>query len=338
MALAVSAIAVTATALAGCATSAPESSDEPTTVVINQAVQTINYLPLYVAQEMGYFEDEGLDVKIDTGGSGTASFAAVLGGSAGFSIQDPVFVPKSHEQGGEGVVVAGILDRPVVFMVGKDSHDIQDDPTYLNGKKVIVSPAPDTTYALMDRMIKDYDLKDVELISVSLGNELAAVESGQADYALLNEPGVSQGIAGQGLHLVYSWADAGDDWNPFAYSSLTSTQTYIEQNPETAQKVVNAFQRAYGYIYDDPDGAAAVAEKVFTDLDPAVVQDAVKRVIAANGFAKTALVDEIAWDHNLTVAASVDNVKAYPSDATTYENNVNTELAAEAAKKYPAAQ
>ncbi|WFR67741.1 ABC transporter substrate-binding protein [Curtobacterium flaccumfaciens] len=109
-------------------------------VTINQAVQTLLYLPLYVAEEKGYFEDEGVNVKIDTGGSGNASFAAVLGGSAGFSIQDPVFSAKSHEQGGEGVIVAGVQNAPAEFLVGKDGTSAQDDPTILSGKKVVVSP------------------------------------------------------------------------------------------------------------------------------------------------------------------------------------------------------
>ncbi len=54
-----------------------------------------------------------MSVDIATGGGGTQSWTAVLGGSADFSIQDPVFVPKSHENGGPGVVVAAIQNAPV---------------------------------------------------------------------------------------------------------------------------------------------------------------------------------------------------------------------------------
>lgn len=326
-------------ALTGCASGsdAADSADGGTQdVTINQAVQTLLYLPLYVAEEKGYFEDEGVNVTIDTGGSGNASFAAVLGGSAGFSIQDPVFSAKSHEQGGEGVIVAGVQNAPAEFLVGKDGTSAQDGPTILNGKKVVVSPSPDSTWALMTKMIDTYDLKGVKLVNVSLGNELAAVASGQADYAVVPEPSVSQAVDQQDMHVVYSWPAAGDEWNPFAFSSLTSTQKYVKDNPEATQGVVNAFQRAYNYIYSDEAGAIEVAEKYFPKLDESTVASAVKREIEADGYPHGATVTEEAWDHNLQLAADIDNVKKYPADATSYETNVDTTFSDKAEKKYPA--
>lgn len=327
------------TALTGCGgqpSAASSASAGTADVTINQAVQTLLYLPLYVAQDKGYFTEEGVNVKIDTGGSGNASFAAVLGGSAGFSIQDPVFVPKSHEQGGAGIVVAGVQNAPAEFLVGKDGHSVQDDPHYLEGKSVIVSPAPDSTWALMTRMIEQYQLKNVKLVNISLGNELAAVSSGQADYAVVPEPSVSQGVDNQGLSVVYSWPAAGADWNPFAFSSLTSTQSYVQSHQAATQGVVNAFQRAYQYIYSTPDGATEVAYKYFPKLDKATVAAAVKREIDANGYPHDALVTQAAWDHNLSLAAEIKNVQGYPTDATSYANNVDTTFAGAAAKKYPA--
>ncbi|HEY0258432.1 MAG TPA: ABC transporter substrate-binding protein [Lacisediminihabitans sp.] len=336
---ALAAITVTAlAALSGCAPSSgsAESTGDTKDVTINQAVQTLLYLPLYVAQEKGYFEDEGVHVTIDTGGSGNASFAAVLGGSAGFSIQDPVFSAKSHEQGGQGVIVAGVQNAPAEFLLGKDGTSAQHDPTVLNGKKVVVSPSPDSTWALMTAMIEEYKLKDVQLVNVSLGNELAAVASGQADYAVVPEPSVSQGVDQQNLHVVYSWPAAGADWNPFAFSSLTSTQKYVKANPKATQGVVNAFQRAYNFIYSDEAGAVEVAEKYFPKLDKSTVASAVKREIQADGYPHTATVTEKAWDHNLQLAAKIGNVKAYPADATSYTTNVDTTFSDKAARAYPA--
>lgn len=328
---AVAIAAAGALALAACSSDAEGTSDgtETTTVRINQAFQSLLYLPLYVADDEGFFEEEGIDIEIATGGGGTQSWSAVLGGSAEFSIQDPVFVPKARESGGEGTVVAGIQNAPTVFILGTDDTVLQDDLSYLEGSRVVVSPEPDTTWALMTLMIDEHDLEDVTLVNVPIGNELAAVVSGQADYALAVEPQVSQGES-EGLHVVYSFS-ADPSWSPLAFSSLTGLPSWIEENPEAAQGVVTAFERASRAIYENPDRAVEIGQARFPDLAPEIVEQAVLRMIEARGYPETVLISEEAWDNNLRIADLVGNVEEYPSDATAYENNVNTELAQQAA-------
>src|SRR6266404_6389999 len=84
-------------------------------VVINEALRTVLYLPLYHAKEKGYFAQEGLDVDIITGGTATNSFAAMLSGQANFSVADPMYVPISREKGGRTKVVAQVVARIAVW-------------------------------------------------------------------------------------------------------------------------------------------------------------------------------------------------------------------------------
>ncbi|PIP00076.1 ABC transporter substrate-binding protein [Pleomorphomonas carboxyditropha] len=300
-----------------------------TEVRINQAFQSLLYLPLYVAQEKGYFADEGLKVTISTGGGGAQSWAAVIGGSADFSIQDPVFVPKTRENGGDGVVVAAIQNAPTVFIIGKDGTPLQDNLAHLSGKRVIVSPQPDTTWAFMSYLVKQQTLENVKLVNVSIGNEVPAIVSDRADYALAVEPQVTQSIRQNGLSSVYSFS-ANKDWFPFAFSSLTTTKDYISKNPEVAQGVITAFEMASRYIYKDFDGTVEIAAKYFPNLPKEIVAEAVKREIDAKGYPENVLVTKTSWDNNLNIALYAKNVKAYPSEATSYENNVNVELATKA--------
>jgi NitT/TauT family transport system substrate-binding protein len=319
---------LTASTLAGLiATSMASAAD--TEVRINQAFQSLLYLPLYVAQEKGFFKEQGLDVKIATGGGGAQSWAAVIGGSADFSIQDPIFVPKSRENGGDGVVVAGIQDAPTVFVIGKDAASLQDNLKGFSGKRVITSPEPDTTWAFMSYLIKQQKLEATKLVHVSIGNEIPAIVSDRADYALAVEPQVTQSIHQNGLSSVYSFS-ANKDWYPFAFSSLTTTKEYIAKNPAAAQGVVTAFEMASRFIYKNFDETVDVAATYFPNLPRDIVAEAVKREIDAKGYPINVLVSKKAWDNNLNIALYAKNVKAYPSDATSYENNVNTVLATKA--------
>lgn len=300
-----------------------------TPVRINQAFQSLLYLPLYVAQEQGFFKKQGVDVKISTGGGGAQSWAAVIGGSADFSIQDPVFVPKSRENGGNGVVVAGVQNAPTIFVFGKDGTPLQDNLAHLSGKRVVTSPQPDTTWAFMSYLIKQHNLKDVKLVHVAIGNEIPAVAAGRADYALAAEPQVTMAEQQNGLHVVYSFS-AAQSWYPFAFSSLTTTQAYIDKNPQAAQAVVTAFEQASRFIYKHPAEAVTIAHKYFPSLPVEVVQKAVQREIDAKGYPENVLVSQQAWDNNMNIALYAKNIKAYPSDATSYQNNVNTALATKA--------
>ncbi len=300
-----------------------------TPVRINQAFQSLLYLPLYVAQEQGFFKQQGVAVKISTAGGGAQSWAAVIGGSAEFSIQDPVFVPKTRENGGQGVVVAGVQNAPTVFIFGKDSTSLQNNLSLLSGKRVVTSPQPDTTWAFMSYLIKQEKLKDVKLVHVAIGNEIPAVAAGRADYALAVEPQVSMAEQQNGLHAVYSFSGA-QSWYPFAFSSLTTTQQYIDKNPQAAQAVVTAFEQASRFIYQHPEDAVVIARKYFPALPADLVKKAVQREIDARGYPENVLVSQKAWDNNMNIALYAKNIKAYPSESTSYQNNVNTALATKA--------
>src|SRR5579864_2819825 len=91
-----------------------------TKIVINEAVRTLLYIPLYHAKEKGYFKEEGLSVDIVTGGTATSSFAAMMSGQAQFSQADPMYVPISREQGAKTRVVAQVVARIAVWGVALD--------------------------------------------------------------------------------------------------------------------------------------------------------------------------------------------------------------------------
>lgn len=331
----VSFIAAAVLAVSGCGATGSGSSSSSesglTTVTINQAVKTLSYLPLYVAQDKGYFKAEGIDIKLDTGGSGSAAFSAVLGGSADFSIQDPVFSPKSHMSGGDGVIVSAVMNAPAEYLVGKSSTSVVNNLKALEGKKVIVSPEPDSTWAFMTYLIKENNLKNVQLVNVSIGNELAAVAAGQADYAMVAEPNASKATMEQGLHEVYSFPeDSG--WSPYAFSSLTTTKKYTQSHKKETQAVVNAFEKACQYIYAHPAEAVSIGQSEFPDMDASIVKHAVTHSIEMKSYPEHALVTEASWKNAMTIQAFIKNVDGLNTKNTSYATNVDPSFAKTAEK------
>lgn len=61
-----------------------EASADLTPVRLNEVVHSVFYAPQYVAQELGFFEEEGLDVTVSVGNGADKSMTALLSDSAGY--------------------------------------------------------------------------------------------------------------------------------------------------------------------------------------------------------------------------------------------------------------
>jgi len=73
--------------------------------VVNEAFEHLLYIGLYVAKDKGFFEQQGLDVKIETGGGDAQAFSALTSGSAQFAQGDPAFVAIANEKGWMGALL-----------------------------------------------------------------------------------------------------------------------------------------------------------------------------------------------------------------------------------------
>src|SRR5258708_38980488 len=88
-------------------------------VHFSEAVHNLGYINLYVGMHSGIFEKNGLDMKVVAAGGDTQTFAAVLGGSAGFAISDATMAQISREHGGPGGVGGNGVQPAQYFCVAK---------------------------------------------------------------------------------------------------------------------------------------------------------------------------------------------------------------------------
>ena len=86
--------------LAGCA----DGSD---VVKINEVTHSVFYAPMYLAEALGYYEDEGFEVEFTNGGGADNTMAAVLSGSADVGFCGP--------EAALYIAIGGSSDSPKVF-------------------------------------------------------------------------------------------------------------------------------------------------------------------------------------------------------------------------------
>src|SRR5579863_846295 len=143
-------------------------------VVVYQAFQSIQYLPLYVALDKGLFAKNGLAVQKVTAGSGAAGVAAVIGSHADFSLQDPMTAVLANLKGASLVTVANVVAGVPVWVIappGSPVKAVRD----LAGKNVSTALPPTTSTYLLQRLINESKLANVKLNTVQIGTELAPV-------------------------------------------------------------------------------------------------------------------------------------------------------------------
>src|SRR6266702_4612202 len=150
------------------------------------------YLPLTIAEQLGYFKDEGLNVSISDFAGGSQALRAVVGGSAdvvsGASEHTLNMQPKGQylqcfvQQGRAPQIAIGIATAKA---------NAYKSPKDLKGLKVGVSAPGSSTHMILNHFISAGGLKpsDISVIGVGLGaTAIGALKSGQIDAVSNTDP------------------------------------------------------------------------------------------------------------------------------------------------------
>jgi NitT/TauT family transport system substrate-binding protein len=301
------------------------ASAAPEKVVVFQAFQSIQYLPLYVAMDKGFFAQNGLDVQKVTAGSGAAGVAAVIGGHADFSLQDPMTAVLANLKGATVVNVANVVAGVPVWIVTPPSSGIKSAAD-LAGKTVSTALPPTTSTYLLQRLIKEEKLANVNVNTVQIGTELAPVTAGRAAAAALYEPQVDQGIA-SGYKIIYAFPKAYS--GGYVFSSMDTLASTIKSRPAMVAAFVKALAQAEALMQQSPASAKAVAVSEFPTLDKNIVENAVQRMLDQKIYAATPDISEQAFRNALDLQEYIGNIKP---GSVTYSNAVDDSFAKAAAK------
>ena len=264
-----------ALSLAACGsgeTSQGENEKEKITFVLDWTPNT-NHTGLYVAQEKGYFEDEGLEVEIVQPPEDGAD-ALVASGKAqfGISFQDTMAPGVVGEDALPTTAVAAVVQHNTSGIISRNGEGM-DTPKGLEGKKYATWDAP-IEKAMMENVVEadGGDFSKVELIPSTVTDEVSALESKSVDaiWIFYAWAGVATEVAG--LETDYF---AFKDINPaFDYYTpvIIGNNEFLEKEPETAKKFLSAVKKGYEDAIEDPDGAAEILCEAAPELDQELVK------------------------------------------------------------------
>ena len=246
---------------------AGRAADAPLTVVNLINLPADNSAEVYYAEDMGFFKDAGLDVRITPMTNSGAIIAALAGG--GGDIGNSV-VGSLADARAKGIPVlffapAGMSDiksPTAALIVAKDSPITT--AAELTGKIVAVSGLNDLTYFATRAWLDENggNSASVKFVELPFPTMAAAVESHRVDAAYTVEPFFA--MAGPGVRL-FARASAGVAPRYMA-TGWIATESWLASHADIALRFAAAIHRAavWGNSHH-PESAAILTKYLKTD-------------------------------------------------------------------------
>jgi sulfonate transport system substrate-binding protein len=214
------------------------------------------YLPLTITERLGYFKDEGLNVRISDFPGGTRSLEAVVGGSADVvaGAYEHTINMQSRRQHFQAFVLTGSAPQITVAMVTRLA-DKYKSPKDLKGLKVGISAPGSSTNMVINYLAAKGGLKpsDFSVIGVGAGaSVITAVDQGRVEVVSQTDPAVTMlEKAGKVKVIAETRTPEGTEkifGGPMPAASLYAPVDFIKKNPNTVQALTNATVRALRWM------------------------------------------------------------------------------------------
>lgn len=266
---------------AGNGGAAGSSASAKEKVVIAQSSSGFLFTPIYVAQEKGYFAEEGLDVEAADKGQNLQMFAALMNQYA-----SNVVIRKDVAQK-KGITESSPLEQKIQA---------------LKGLKIAITSPGSSTDKLIRTLLKSQNInpdKEVELVPLGKSEAiLPAFTNKQIDAFTLSSPTSDiAALSDNGMMLINLSKGEVKELDGFLYTALVGKQDVIEKNPQTFEKLTRAIAKAGKLIQSDQKATKEALRNNFKEIDPKVFDTAFENNYPA--FAANPVISKAGYDMNV---------------------------------------
>jgi NitT/TauT family transport system substrate-binding protein len=222
---------------------------------INEVTHSVFYAPLYIADALGYFGDEGIEIELTNGGGADSTMAAVLsnGADVAFCGPEAALYVKTGGSDDSPKVFAQLTKRDGSFLVGRN-----EEPDFkwenLEGKEILAGRKGGVPAMTFEYILKGENVTATLNYSVAFNMMTSAFEGGVGDYCTMFEPTASEyQSAGKG----YILASVGEKSGEIPYTCFIAKQSYIDKNSEKIEGLIRAVTRAIKYTKETDSAVVA---------------------------------------------------------------------------------
>ena len=239
----------------GSPTTSSASSSTLHTIKVGLTSKTATDWPLYVADKLGYFKQEGVNVQYVIVGSAAGNAQQLTAGSINIGETSSTQVVEAI-QGGAPIkyVVNQVITPPYTLVGQKNIKTIQD----LKGKTVIIGGSNDITRVFLDAMLKPNGLSESDLSFTYAGatsNRYAALKSGSVAAAILFPPfdftALSQGYSNLGSVQKYLPS--------FPFDGFAANSAWASSHKTVLVDFIKAYLKGVSWLYNSANESQAVS-------------------------------------------------------------------------------
>jgi NitT/TauT family transport system substrate-binding protein len=259
-------------------------------------IPNIQFAPLYLAVEKGYFKDAGIEVEFDYSFE-TDAVALVGADELQFAVVSGEQVLLARAQGLPVVYVAAWYQQYPVAVVSKVDQNIKT-PADLKGKKIGLPGLYGANYIGLEALLYSAGLTDKDVTLDSIGyNQVEALATDQ-------EQAVSVYTTNEPIQLRAQGYDLNEirvaDYLKLASNGLITNEKTISNNPDLVRRMVKALLQGLADTIANPDEAYTLSKAHIpnlTDADQAVQKEVLARSIELWKAKRLGFSDAQAWQN-----------------------------------------
>jgi NitT/TauT family transport system substrate-binding protein len=216
----------------------------------------VELMPLYAAQDQGYFRDEGLSVEVYALSSGDKITLALVSGSIDIANYTPDWFVRAIEKGDAAIrIVMGGSNVPVYSLIAAKEIQTYAD---LKGKRLAVSTVKASDAYLIRRMLAAHGLKEPDYSLIQAGSSAeraAALKAGSVSATLMIPPFDQRMVDEEGCkRLDVSTTVV----THYAWLSHAVRQDWARANKATLIGFIRGWIKGTRWLYDPKNKDAAI--------------------------------------------------------------------------------
>lgn len=317
-AAALAALLVVGLAACGSGEQAKDSQKLTTVRMVTSGV-TLLWVHLWIADEKGFFKEEGINPEIIETPSGVTGTQAVLSGDVELgTVPLGQVVDVASQHGREIRAVAGLVTQNANTFVlstkwAKDhgitsSSSLEEKVKALKGAKVGVVGPGSAVDDFARFVLSTYGLdpeRDVQLVATGKSTAMPpALQRGEIDAYVSGSPSAEVPIvAGKAIKLISGATGDVPELAGQLFVTAVVSQKLIDQKPELVQKLVRALYKAQKFLTDKPDEArdlmhASHFKNIQDDIWKMAWQD------TAPSYGSTPVIEQKGYEVNFDIIAT----------------------------------
>jgi NitT/TauT family transport system substrate-binding protein len=233
-------------------------------LVVGLSSVNVAFLPVYVAEDKGFFKSEGLEVLLVLFNAGATNLQALIGGDV--QIMGSAFVETI---GGRG---AGIDVKNFWGICNIMPFQLYSQPDFKSmkqakGKRFAISRFGSLTDFLTRASLRHFgvDAKDVTILQIgSTPARFAALTAKGVDASIVWFP-VTEIAKSQGYNKLLDLKEIFPEW---PYETFAARESWLKKERDQVTKFLRAFQKAVKYTRENKDDAVRIIRK-YVKMDPA---------------------------------------------------------------------